>query len=143
MVYTVSKFDVWTGELVDRVGGLRSKLASLAAVGVDLAFVVARRQLEKPKTGVVFLGGIKGAKAIRAAAAAGLTKSNQLTALRVEEINKPGSCFKLTSLLADAGIGLRGLSASVFGKKCVYIVAFDSPTDADRAIQVLRAARRS
>ena len=140
MGYNVSKFDVWTGEINDRVGGLASALGPLSTAGADLAFVVARRQPNKPGRGVVFIGGVSGAKATKAAASARLAKSNEMAALRVEETNKPGSCHRMTRLLAIAGINLRGLSATVIGKKCVYILAFDGTADADRAARVLRAA---
>jgi hypothetical protein len=141
MAYTVSKFDVWTTEITDRVGGLATTLEPLARAGADLAFLVARRQPHKPGRGVVFLGGLSGAKATKAAAGSGLAKSNEIAALRVEETNKPGSCHKMLRLLSDAGINLRGLSATVTGKKCVYIVAFDGATDADKAAKLLRGAK--
>lgn len=141
MAYTVTKFDVWTKEIADRVGGLADTLEPLADAGADLAFLVARRQPHKPGTGIVFLGGLSGAKQTKAAAGAGLAKSNEIAALRVEETNKPGSCHKMLGLLSDAGINLRGLSATVTGKKCVYIVAFDGAADADKAAKVLRGVR--
>ena len=140
MVYTVKKFEVWTAEIDDRVGGLAGTLEPLAHAGADLAFVVARRKPDKPGKGVVFLGGVSGSRAVKAATAAGFAKTDELTALHVEETNKPGSCHKMTRLLADAGISLRGLSASVVGKKCVYTVAFDSAADADKAAKVLKAS---
>ncbi len=139
MAYTVSKFDVWTREIDDKVGGLAATLEPLANAAADLAFVVARRQPHKAGKGVVFLGGVSGAKATKAAAAAGLAKTTELAALRVEETNKAGSCHKMTRMLANAAINLRGLSASVVGKKCVYVLAFDSAADADRAAQVLKS----
>jgi hypothetical protein len=140
MAYSVNKLDVWTAEIEDRVGGLSAKLASLAEAGADLQFVIARRRPEAPGRGVVFLSGVKGTKITKAAESAGLTKTTDLAALRVEEPNKPGGCHKLTRLLADAGISLRGLSAAVIGAKCATFVAFDSEADADRAAKVLRGA---
>ena len=44
MPFEVKKLDVWTGAIDDRVGGLSSKLEPLAQAGVDLQFLVARRQ---------------------------------------------------------------------------------------------------
>ena len=141
MAYTVSKFDVWTAEISDRVGGLAGTLEPLANAGADLAFVVARRQPHKPGKGIVFLGGVSGGKATKAAAAVGLSKSTEIAALRVEETNKPGSCHRMTQMIAGAGINLRGLSATVIGKKCVYILAFDGAADANQAARVLRGAK--
>ena len=140
MPNNVSKIDVWTAEVEDRVGGVAATLEPLAGAGVDLQFVIARRQPHRPGRGVVFLSGISGAKATKAAAAAGLTKSSDLAALRVEGVNKPGSCHQVTQVLADAGINLRGLSASVIGNRWVVFLAFDSASDADKAARLLRAA---
>jgi hypothetical protein len=142
MAYTVSKLEVWTGEINDRVGGVARTLEPLADAGVDLDFVIARRQPHLPGKGVMFLGSVAGAKGTKAAAAAGLQKTADLAALRVEEPNKPGSCHRMTRLLADAGINLRGLSATVIGNKCAYILAFDSSSDADKAARVLRSAAK-
>jgi hypothetical protein len=140
MAYTVNKVDMWMGEIDDRIGGLAAKLAAVADAGADLQIVVARRQPHRPGKGVVFLGPVAGAKAQKAAAAAGLTKAADLVALRIEGPNKPGDCYRLTRRLADAGINLRGLTATVVGKKYVLALGFDSDTDATKAARLLRAA---
>ena len=139
MANNVSKIDVWTAEIEDRVGGVAAKLEPLASAGVDLQFVIARRQPHLPGKGVVFLSGVSGAKAAKAAAAAGLVKAGDLAALRVEGPNKPGSCHQVTRVLADAGISLRGLSASVIGNRWVVFLAFDNADDAAKAARLLRA----
>lgn len=140
MAYTVSKVDIWTGGIDDRVGGLASKLQQLAQAGADLQVVIARRQPHQPGRGIVFLGPITGAKAKKAASAAGLRKAGDLAALRVEGRNKAGECHQLAHRLAQAGINLRGISASVLGGKFVVFLAFDSEADAATAARVLRAA---
>jgi hypothetical protein len=142
MAYIVSKLDVWSGEIADQVGGLAAKLGPLAKAKVDLSFVIARRQPHMPGKGIMFLAGISGAKGSKAAADAGLGKTTELAALRVEGANKPGDCHRLVSQLADAGLNLRGLSASVCGKKYVLILAFDSEADAAKAAQVIRAMNK-
>jgi hypothetical protein len=140
MAYTVSKVDMWTGPIQDRVGGLAEKLGALAEAGADLEIVVARRQPHQRGQGVVFLGPVAGARAQKAAKAAGLTKAADLVALRVEGPNKPGEGSRLTRLLADAGINLRGLAATVAGNKVVLSLGFDTAVDAGKAARLLRAA---
>jgi hypothetical protein len=140
MAYTVNKVDVWTGEIEDRVGGLAAKLEPLAGAGVDLGFLIARRQPQQPGKGVVFLGPVTGAKGARAAKDAGLNKTTDLAALRLEGPNKPGACHKITRALADAGINLRGVSASASGAKFIAFLAFDSSDDAGKAARLLRSA---
>jgi len=75
MPYTISKVDVWTRAIDDTVVSLASTLEPLAGARVDLEFLIARRRTLVPGKGVVFLGGISGAKQGKAAAAAGLTKA--------------------------------------------------------------------
>jgi hypothetical protein len=140
VAFTVNKVDIWTGEIEDRVGGLAKALGALADAGANLEVVVARRQPHQPGKGVVFLGPVDGAKARKAAAAAGLSKATNLVALRVEGPNKRGECHLLARLLADAGINLRGLAATASGRKFVLSVGFDNALDAGKAARLLRAA---
>ncbi|MCI0358610.1 MAG: hypothetical protein L0211_09010 [Planctomycetaceae bacterium] len=138
MAQNVAKVDVWTGELRDNVGGLAAMLGPLAEAGADLSFVIARRQPEKPGTGVAFIGGINGAKQTKAAAAVGLTKTTSLAALQIEATNKPGLLHRAIQQIASAGINLRGVSASVTGTKCVFVLAFDTAADRDQAAKILK-----
>ena len=140
MPFTISKVDVWTREIDDTAGNLAAVLEPLATARVDLTFLIARRRTLVPGKGVVFLGGIKGVKGAKAATAAGLTKATDITGLRVEGPNKAGDCHRVSRLLADAGINLRGLSASVIGRKYVLILGFDTADDAATAARLLRAA---
>jgi hypothetical protein len=140
MPYSVTKVEVWTGQIEDRAGGLCAKLEAIAEAGTDLQFVVARRQPHVPGTGIVFLGPIKGAKAQRAASAAGLNRATDLFALCVEAPNKPGDCACVTRRLADAGINLRGLTASVCGSKYVLTLGFDTEEAVAQAARVLKGA---
>lgn len=138
MALNVEKVEVWSGELRDSVGGLAAVLGPLAEAGADLSFVVARRQPDKPGTGVAFIGGIKGAKQAKAAEAAGLTKTPNLAALLIDATNKPGLLHRTVQQVASAGINLRGVSASVTGTKCVIVLAFDSAADRDQAAKSLK-----
>lgn len=141
MAYTVEKLDVWTTEIDDRPGALDEKLAALADAQIDLTFLVARRQPQAPGKGIVFLGGIKGAKATKAASAAGLVKAGDIAALRVEGKNKPGACHQITACLAQNGINLRGVSANVIGTRFTAILAFDSEDDAKKAARLIKALK--
>ena len=86
----------------------------------------------------MFVGGIGSPKATKAARKAGLRKGGGLAALRVEAPNKAGDCQRVADRLAKAGVNLRGLSASVIGKKYVLLLAFDSAADASKAGRALR-----
>lgn len=138
MSLTIEKVDVWAGEIQDRAGGLAAKLKPLADAGADLSFLIARRQPDKPGTGIVYLGGVRGAKQGKSAQSAGLTKTDDIRCLRVETANKPGVASELIARLADSGINLRGASASAVGKRCVLLLSFDSIADRDQALKALK-----
>jgi len=129
---------VWAASIPDQPGGLAAKLEALAEAGVNLEFVIARRESSQPGTGVVFVTPIKRPKHIRAAQAAGFQKTDTLHSVRIEGKDKPGLGAKITASLAAAGINLRGLSAAAIGKRCVCHLALDKPEDAEKAIQILK-----
>jgi hypothetical protein len=138
MALTISKVDLWTAEMADHPGALAEKLAGLAGAGVDLEFLIARRQPDRPGTGIAFASGISGAKAAKAAAQAGFSKNAQLGGLRAEGPNKAGAVHQIVRKIADAGINLRGVSAATVGRRFVAFLAFDSPADATRAARLLK-----
>ena len=138
MELNVSRVDLWAASMKDRPGGLAEKLAALAQAGANLDLVIARRAPEKPGTGVVFVSPITGAKQARSAKKAGFKKSASITAVRAVGPNKAGLGAKLTQQLAEAGIDLSGLSASVVGRKFALYLRLDSAADATKAARVLR-----
>ena len=138
MKLKVSRTDTWAAMIGDRPGGLADKLAALAAAGANLEFIIARRAPEQRGSGVVFVTPLKGAKQVKAAAAAGFQQTESLYSLRVEGTDKPGMGAKLTKTLAEAGINLRGLSAAAFAKRYVLHLALDTAKDAAKAATVLK-----
>ena len=138
MALKVTKVDVWSTEIADQPGGLSTKLEKLSAAGVNLDFLIARRQPDKPGSGVAFAVGITGAKREKAATAAGWQKTDSIAGVRVEGSDKPGACYKSLQKLTAAKINLRGMSASVIAKKFVMFLAFDSADDAAQAVKLLK-----
>jgi hypothetical protein len=141
MALKVSRVDTWAATIEDRPGGLARKLEALAAGGANLEMVIARRTHDKPGMGVVFVAPIKGARATRAAAAAGFAKAASLHSLRAEGPDRPGLGAAITRALAEAGINLRGLTAAAIGRKCVVYLAIDAAEDAARAAGILRKVK--
>lgn len=138
MKLKVSRAETWAAIIDDRPGGLADKLAALAAAGVNLELIVARRAPEQRGSGVVFVTPLKGAKQIKAAEAAGFQKTESLHSLRIEAADKPGLGAKLSRGLAEAGINLRGLSAAALGKRSVTHLVLDTAKDAAKAAAVLK-----
>jgi hypothetical protein len=139
MALKAEKVDTWAASIKDEPGGLAVEMEALAAAGVNLEFMIARRAPDKPGTGVVFVTPIKGAAQCRAARKAGFEKSKSLNTLRVEGANKAGLAAKMTQALGDKGINLRGFSAAAIGLKFVGHVAVDTAAEATKAARILRA----
>lgn len=133
----VERADVWAASISDKPGGLAEVLSALRDEGADLRFIIARRAHEKPGTGVVFVTPLQGDRELRAAAELGFNVTHSLHSLCVIGRDRPGVAADLVQQLADAGINLRGFSASVIGSQFVAYIAFDSSEDADRAKQSL------
>jgi predicted amino acid-binding ACT domain protein len=140
MSLKVTKLEVWSGEIRDRPGGLAGVLRELAGAGASLEMLVARRQPDRPGSGIVFLAPVKGRKAVSAAAVAGLAPTAGVSALRIEGTDRPGLGAQLTGAIADAGINVRGLSAAVVGGRFAAYLAFDGQGDAEKAAKLIRAA---
>ena len=138
MAMEVEKMEVWVAGLDDRPGALAEKVEDLTQAGASLNFVLARRAPEKPGKGVVFVSPLKGAKQLRAAKDAGFHKTSSLTGFRLECPDKFGLGATLLKAIADAGINVQGLSASVIGKKVVCHFRFDSAADSAKAARILK-----
>jgi hypothetical protein len=134
----ISRVDVWVSSMEDKPGGLAEKLETLAAAGIDLEFVSARRAPEKPGTGVAFVAPITGARQTRVARKAGFEKSESLHAIRIDTGNKPGFSAEMARALASAGLNLRGLTGVAITNRALFYIAFDSSADAGKATRVLK-----
>lgn len=132
------RVDTWAASLEDRPGALAAKLQTLAAAGVNLEFVIARRAGDGRGKGVVFVTPIRGAKQIGAAGAAGFTQTASLHTLRAEGTDRPGAAAKALAAVADLGLNLRGFSAAAIGRKFICHLALDTEADAVRAERALK-----
>ncbi len=130
--------DVWAATIEDRPGGLASLLSGLRDVGANLQFIIARRAGQAPGTGVVFVTPLQGDREFAAAAELGFNVTRSLHSVRVTGRDRPGVAADLTQKLADAGLNLRGFSASVIGTQFAAYVAVDSQEDAQRVMEVLK-----
>ena len=142
MALKVTKTDVWAVEIQDQPGGLAKVMEAIAGAGADLQCVIARRQPDKPGTGVAFVTPIKGKKVLAAATAAGFQETQRIATLRVEGPDRPGAGAHLAQAIAEAGVNLRGISAVALGSKFVGYLGFDNWGDAHRAAAALRALGR-
>ena len=130
--------DVWAASIQDRPGGIAEVLGALRDAGADLQFIIGRRAPEKPGTGVLFVTPLQGDREIRVAAQVGFNVTHTLHSVRIMGRDQPGIAAEITQKLADAGINLRGFSASVIGSQFVAYVGVDSQQEADRVVAALK-----
>jgi hypothetical protein len=140
MEMIVERVDVWAANIDDKPGGLAGVLSTLRDVGADLQFIIARRAPQDAGHGVVFVTPLQGDREIAAAAQVGFNVTQTLHSVRIMGRDRPGAAAELTQKLAEAGINLRGFSASVIGSQFAAYVAVDSLNDAEKAIEILQKA---
>src|SRR5437867_10220289 len=136
----VEHVDVWAASIQDKPGGLAEVLGALRDAGANLQFIIARRAPDQPGKGVVFVTPLQGDREIAAAALVGFNVTRTVHSVRVMGRDQPGIAAELAQKLADAGINLRGFSASVIGTQFVAYMAVDSLQDANKAIEILNKA---
>jgi hypothetical protein len=137
MALKATKAEIWVATIEDRAGGAAEKLEALAEGGANLEMLLARRT-EQPGQGVMFVTPVKGAKAVKAAQAAGFGKPENIHSVRIEGGDKPGLGAKIARALGDAGISFRGVSAVAIGRNFISYIACDSAEDATKALSVLK-----
>ena len=133
----VERVDVWAAPIQDKTGSLASLLKGLHKAGADLQFVIARRSADMPGTGVVFVTPLHGEREMLAASQLGFNVTQSLHSIRVRGQDRAGIVADLTQALADGGINLRGVSASVLGSQFIAYVSVDSSDDLTKAIDIL------
>src|ERR1700761_2705991 len=137
MELSVERVDVWAATIEDKTGGLAQVLNALRDAGVDLQFVVARRTPEAAGKGVVFVAPLQGESEIRAATQAGFSITPSLHSVRVMGMDQLGIVARVTQMLADGGVNLRGVSAAVLGSQFIAYIAVDSLEDTETAMDIL------
>ncbi len=138
MKLTASSTVLWAASIDDKPASMADKLEALLAAGARLEFVMARRAPENPGKGVVFVAPLSGVKQCRAAVNNGFIRTNSLHAIRIEGADKPGVAAKLSRAIGNAGVNLRGFSATVIGKKFLAHVAVDDVDDEKAVLKALK-----
>lgn len=141
MALTVKTITLWRREVENRPGELAGVLQPLAATRADLQVLMAYRFPGDQSKGAVELFPISGKKATAAARDAGLTPAD-IPALLVQGLNRAGIGFQTARAIADEGINLAFLVAQVIGTKFSAVYGFDSVTDRDRAVKLLKKSGR-
>jgi hypothetical protein len=139
MAVSIQKLVVWSGEVENRPGGLRSAVGPLAEAGVDLQVVMAYEKPGNPDRSMVEVAPVTSVKATRAAQAAGLSASG-IPCLLVEGDNRPGVTDAISGALGSAGLNGQFLVALVVGRKYRAVFGFSPGTDMGMATKAIRGA---
>ena len=142
MAIKVTKTKVWVAEIKDAPGGLAACLDTLAAAGANLECLIARRQTNRPRTGVAFLSPLTGRKVLSTAARLGFHAAQRISTLKVEGDNKAGVGAQIARAVAAARISMRGVTGTVIGRKFVCYLGFDRASDATKAANAIRRIGR-
>ena len=134
----VDRVELWAASIPDNPGELSKKLAGLKNAGADLDFIIARRDHERPGYAVLFIDPLRREREMTAAQALGFTASKSVYSVRVEGDNRPGIAADITQRIAEAGLNLRGFSASTCGSRFLMYLGFDVAEDADRSMAILQ-----
>ena len=138
MALTVKVITLWRREIENRAGELAGVLQPLATTKADLQVLMAYRVPGDENRGAVELFPIAGKKATAAASDAGLTPANNIPAVLVQGSNGAGIGYQTSRQIAEAGINLAFLVAQVVGTRFSAVYGFDSVTDRDRAVKLLK-----
>ena len=142
MALTVKVITLWRREIENRPGALAGALHPVAATKADLQVLMAYRFPGDESRGAIELFPIAGKQAAAAAADAGLTPATDIPAVLVQGANRAGIGYQTSRAIADAGINLAFLVAQVVGTRFSAVYGFDSVTDRDRAVKLLKKAGR-
>jgi hypothetical protein len=142
MAITVKKAKLWRKEVAHQPGVLADVLEPLAATGTNLRVVMGYALPGEANWAAIELFPITGAKAIRAAKAAGLAAS-PIACLLVAGDDRAGLGAKMARAVADAGVNISFLMAEVIGRKFSAVFGFAGDADADAAAKAIKSAAKS
>jgi len=139
--FSITRMDVWAGELEDRPGALSSRLATIMMIGeADLDFVVVRPLNHKPGRGVLFIAPLEGPEQTKTAEDAGLRKSNSMFVVRLEGPDHPGLAAGVAGTLARADVNITGMTAAATKGNALIYLRFTTEREADAAIELLKTS---
>jgi len=141
MAVQIKPVTLWRVEVQNEPGVLARTLEPLASARADLQVVMGYRFPGDRSRGAIEVAPVTGARAGKAAEAAGLTQSD-IPALRIEGDNRVGLGHAIASALAEAGINIDFVVAQVSGGRYSAIFGFDTEEALGRAAPILRRVAR-
>jgi hypothetical protein len=141
MAVQIKPVTLWRVEVQNEPGVLARTLEPLAAAKADLQVVMGYRFPGDPSRGAIEVAPVKGARASKAAQAAGLSEAG-IPALRIDGDNRVGLGHAIASALAEAGVNIAFVVAQVSGGRHSTVIGFDNEEALRRAAPILRRVAR-
>lgn len=140
MAVTVKKAILWRREVSNEPGILADTLKPLVDAGVNLKVLMGYAIPGDKDTSVIEVYPITGSKAESAARSAGLSQSESIGCLQVEGDDEKGLGYRVGQALGDADLNISFVMVQVVGKKYTGFFGFETASEAERAISVIKAA---
>ena len=141
MAVQIKPVTLWRVEVQNEPGVIARTLEPLASARADLQVVMGYRFPGDRSRGAIEVAPVTGARAGKAAEAAGLTQSD-IPALRIEGDNRVGLGHAIASALAEAGINIDFVVAQVSGNRHSTVLGFDNEESLRRAAPILKRVAR-
>ena len=139
MAISIKKLTIWSREIGNEPGTLGAALGPFADAACDLQVCMAYAKPGESTRSMAEIAPVAGAKAARAAQAAGFTQA-ATPCLLVDGDNSAGLGRATATALGAAGINIQFLVTLVLGKKYRSIFGFVAGTDLAQATKVIRSA---
>ena len=140
MAVKVKKAVLWKRDLVNKPGALADSLRPFADAKQNLQVVMGYAYPGERNRSALEIYPVTGAKGEAAARASGLEPMSHTNCLLVEGDDKVGLAYQMSSGLAKDGINISFAIIQVVGGKFLAIFGFESSSDADKAVNVIKAA---
>ena len=139
MQYEIARTPVWVAEVDHQPGALLGKLDALRKAGINLEAAVIRPAAPLSGEVVLFIAPMDSDLSEEPLHAAGLRRCEAVHAVRIAGRDRLGFIADMVAVLDQQGLRVAGLTSVAIGDRSVHHLRLESGSDADRAVEVLRA----
>lgn len=141
MAVTVKKAILWRKELKNRAGTLAESLKPFADASANLQVVMGYVFPGDHNRAALEVYPVSGAKAEKAASAAGMSAFPEITCLIVQGEDRVGLGYEIANAIGKAAINVNFACIQVIAGRYTGIFGFHSEKDADKATQLIKTIK--
>lgn len=139
MKVTTTPIEVWSTEFDDQGGGLARALRAISEFGVNLEYVVAQRNRDRPGKGILYVASADRQVYLDRVTDVGLQRVSPHSLLRIEGHDEPGAAAKVARAIDEAGVAVASFSGTAEGQRFICYAEFESTEDRAKAHTALKA----